>query len=296
LKFLEPSGDGWYKAVIRGEPMFEGQEPAGGKGEIGGNAPAGSEEVFGTKNLTRRFGEKVAVDGISLCVGAGEFFGFVGPNGAGKTTTLRMVTGLLRPTAGAVRVFGMDPFRQPMEVKSRIGVVPDEPPLYDRLTGRESIEFAGRLHLLDPSQAKSRSEELLEWLDLAEAASSQVGEYSLGMKKKVAIACALVHRPRLLFMDEPFSGIDPIGVRRIKDTLSQLVEEGGTVFFSSHVMELVERICTRVAIIHNGKIRGLGTLEELRAAAGLPGEATMEDAFVALVGEGASGEVVCAGS
>jgi ABC-2 type transport system ATP-binding protein len=242
-------------------------------------------EVFCVEHLTRRFGEKVAVDGISLSVGAGEFFGFVGPNGAGKTTTLRMATGLLRPTAGSVRVFGMDPFREPMEVKARIGVVPEEPPLFDRLTGRESLEFAGRLQLLDAHEARRRAGELLEWLELGEAAGTQVGEYSLGMRKKVSVGCALIHHPRILFMDEPFSGIDPLGVKRVKDHLAELVEAGGTVFFSSHVMELVERICTRVAIIHRGRIRGEGTHEQLRSAAGLGSDATLEDAFVALVGE-----------
>lgn len=255
-----------------------------------------SEEVFRVENLTRRYGNHLAVDRIGLSVREGEFFGFVGPNGAGKTTTLRMVTGLLRPTAGSVRVWGMDPFLQPMEVKSRIGVVPDDPPLYDRLTGRENVELAGRLHLLEAPEAARRADDLLGWLDLQDAAASQVGEYSLGMKKKVAIACALVHRPRLLFMDEPFSGIDPIGVRRIKEALSELVEGGGTIFFSSHVMELVERICTRVAIIQKGRIRGTGTLEDLIASASLPPGATMEDAFVALVGEEVSGDLPCAGS
>lgn len=251
-------------------------------------------EVFQVQDLTRRFGTRVAVDRISLGVRAGEFFGFVGPNGAGKTTTLRMATGLLRPTAGSVRVFGLDPFRRPTEVKSSIGVVPDDPPLFDRLTGAETLEFAGRLHLLTPEESRRRGGELLEWLELEEAAGTQVGEYSLGMKKKLSVACALVHRPRLLFLDEPFSGIDPIGVKRLKDRFSALVEEGGTVFFSSHVMELVERICSRVAIIHRGRIRGLGTLEDLRAAAGLDAGATMEDAFVRLVGGEA--EAPCADS
>jgi ABC-2 type transport system ATP-binding protein len=242
-------------------------------------------EVFRAENLTRRFGDFIAVDRIHLSVRTGELFGFLGPNGAGKTTTLRMVTGLLKPTEGSVRIFGMDPFKDPLEVKARIGVVPDDPPLYERLTGRETLEFAGRLHLLDPRTAAHRANDLLCWLGLEEAASSQTGEYSLGMKKKLTLGCALIHKPRLLFMDEPFSGIDPIGVKNVKDQLARLVEEGGTIFFSSHVMELVERLCTRVAIIHKGRIRGVGTLEELRAAAGLDPGATLEDTFVKLVGE-----------
>jgi ABC-2 type transport system ATP-binding protein len=244
------------------------------------------QEVFRAESLTRKYGDLVAVDGIDLSVRSGEFFGFLGPNGAGKTTTIRMATGLLRPTSGSVRIYGMDPFKSPMEVKSLIGVAPDDPPLYDRLTGRENLEFVARIRMFAPDAARQRSSELLSWLGLEDAADKPASDYSLGMRKKLALACALLHRPMLLFLDEPFSGIDPIGVKSLKDALAAMVGDGATVFFSSHVMELAERLCTRIAIIHQGRIRGCGTLEELRQLAGLAEGATLEDAFVRLVGEG----------
>lgn len=252
----------------------------------------GKEEVVRLSGLRRTFGEVVAVDGIDLEVGAGELFGFLGPNGAGKTTTIRMATGLLRPSGGEVRIFGMDPCRQPMEVKARIGVVPEEAPLFERLTGRESLELAARLHRFDAREARRAAGALLTWLGLEESASRMIVDYSQGMRKKVALGCALIHRPRLLFLDEPFSGIDPIGTRAIKDVLVTMVADGVTVFFSSHVMELAERLCTRLAIIHQGRIRAVGTLAELRDRAGLGDGATLEQVFIALVGEsiGAEGD------
>jgi ABC-2 type transport system ATP-binding protein len=245
----------------------------------------GGHEVFRLEALSRKFGDVVAVDHIDLSVRSGEFFGFLGPNGAGKTTTIRMATGLLRPTSGQVRIYGMNPFRSPMEVKSLIGIAPDEPPLYDRLTGRENLEFVARVRLLAPDAARARSSELLAWLGLEESADKPASDYSLGMRKKLALACTLLHRPMLMFLDEPFSGIDPIGVKNVKDALVGMVRDGATVFFSSHVMELAERLCTRIAIIHKGGIRGLGTLEELRGLAGLAGDTSLEDVFVNLVGE-----------
>lgn len=244
-----------------------------------------NREVFRAEGLTRRFGNLVAVDRIDLSVRSGEFFGFLGPNGAGKTTTIRMATGLLRPTSGHVRVYGMDPFRSPMEVKSLLGVAPDDPPLYDRLTGRENLEFVARIRMFAPDAARQLCSELLSWLSLEEAADKPASDYSLGMRKKLALACALLHRPKLMFLDEPFSGIDPIGVKILKDALASRVAEGATVFFSSHVMELAERLCTRIAIIHKGRIRACGSLEELRNQAGLGSETTLEDVFVKVVGE-----------
>lgn len=241
-------------------------------------------EVVRFEGLTRKFGDVLAVDNLSLSVPEGEFFGFLGPNGAGKSTTIKMATGLLKPTSGSVSLFGMDPYRKPMEVKARIGVVPEEVPLYERLKGREALEFSGRLYGLDAATARTRAEDLLRWLGLQDAASSLVVDYSQGMKKKVAIGCAVIHRPRLLFLDEPFSGIDPIAVRAIKEVLHQMTLEGTTVFFSSHVMELVERLCTRVAILHEGRVRAVGTLEEMRAQFGLGEAATLEDVFVRAVG------------
>jgi ABC-2 type transport system ATP-binding protein len=243
------------------------------------------------EGLTRRYGSVLAVDHLDLSVHPGELFGFLGPNGAGKTTTIWMASGLLRPTSGAIRIFGMDPYRNPVEVKRLIGVAPDEPPLYDRLTGRETLEFVGRVHELPSREAAGRAEDLLGWLELDGAASSRVGEYSMGMKKKLSLACVLIHKPRLMFLDEPFSGIDPVGVKRIKDHLASLAHDGTTVFFSSHVMELVERFCTRMAVIHEGRLRALGNVEEIRAGAGLGGGATLEEAFVKLVDAEPRGEV-----
>ena len=269
-----------------GEP---GTRSAIGSSETSTSPPG--EPVFQIDGLTRKFGNFLAVDRLDLTVRSGELFGFLGPNGAGKTTTIRMACGLLRPTAGSIRIFGMDPYRSPVEVKRLIGVAPDEPPLYDRLTGRETLEFVGRVHGLTAREAAGRSGDLLAWLELDGAASSRVGEYSMGMKKKLSLACVLIRKPRLMFLDEPFSGIDPVGVKRIKDLLGALVRDGATVFFSSHVMELVERFCTRMAVIHGGRFLALGSVEEIRAGAGLTPESTLEEAFVKLVGAEAHGEV-----
>ncbi len=242
------------------------------------------------EGLTRTFGDLVAVDHVTLSVGEGEFFGFLGPNGAGKSTTIKMATGLLKPTSGSIRIFGMDPYERPLEVKALMGVVPEEVPLYERLKGREALEFSGRIYGLDGAAARERAGDLIRWLGLEEAASSLIVDYSQGMKKKVALGCALIHRPRLLFLDEPFSGIDPIALRGIKEVLQQMVKEGTTIFFSSHIMELVERLCTRVAVLHRGAIRALGTVPEMRAALGLPEDATLEDVFVRAVGARINGE------
>jgi ABC-2 type transport system ATP-binding protein len=254
------------------------------------NEQATSKEVVRFDSLTRIFGELVAVNGLTLSVGEGEFFGFLGPNGAGKSTTIKMATGLLKPTSGRISIFGMDPYKRPTAVKSMMGVVPEEVALYERLKGREALEFAGRIYGLDAATARSRSEDLLEWLGLTDAASTLIVDYSQGMKKKVAIGCAVIHRPKLLFLDEPFSGIDPIAVKSIKDVFHQMVREGTTIFFSSHVMELVEKLCTRVAILHKGAVHALGTLTEMRDALGLEASASLEDIFVKAVGARINGE------
>lgn len=264
----------------QGGAELSGSEPSGVVSEASGT----DAEVVRFESLTRRFEDVNAVNDVNLTVGEGEFFGFLGPNGAGKSTTIKMAIGLLKPTRGKIRIFGLDPYERPMDVKARIGVVPEEVPLYDRLTGREALEFAGRIHLLRADRARERADDLLEWLGLEEAASSLIVDYSQGMKKKLALGCALIHRPRLLFLDEPFSGIDPIAVKGIKDVLTRMVEEGVTIFFSSHVMELVERLCTRVAILHKGSVRAVGSLEELRRASGLAADASLEDVFVDVVG------------
>lgn len=233
--------------------------------------------------LTKKFGDFTAVDGISLQVPEGEFFGFLGPNGAGKTTTIRMLCGLLRPTAGAIRIAGYDLAENRLEVKRHLGVLPEELNLYERLTGQEFLVFAGRMYGLSLAEAKRRATDLLELMELTEAKDKLIADYSMGMKKKCALASALIHSPRVLFLDEPFNGIDPISVRAIRNVLRQLTERGTTIFFSSHVMEVVERLCSRVAIINRGKIVAEGTIPELRSKAEAGGDSTLEDVFLKLV-------------
>ncbi len=233
--------------------------------------------------LTKWFGQQVAVDQIGLAVREGEFFGFLGPNGAGKSTTIKMLCGLLRPTAGSITIAGHDIVREPLEVKRSIGVLLEETNLYDRLTGREFLLFAAQMYGLPAAEARRRGDELLEMLELAEDQSKLIVDYSMGMKKKTAFAAALIHDPRVLFLDEPFNGIDPISVRGIRNVLRHLTERGTTVFFTTHVMEVVERLCTRVAIINRGRIVGEGSLAELRAKAQAGGDSTLEDIFLKLV-------------
>jgi ABC-2 type transport system ATP-binding protein len=233
--------------------------------------------------LTKKFGEKVAVDGINLRVGQGEFFGFLGPNGAGKSTTIKMLCGLLRPTAGSIRVAGYDIAQNPLDVKRSIGVLPEETNLYERLTAEEFLLFAGRMYGLPLDEARRRTADLLALMELTEAKDKLIVDYSMGMKKKTALASALIHSPKVMFLDEPFNGIDPISVRAIRNVMRHLVERGTTIFISSHVMEVVERLCTRVAIIHHGRIVGEGTIPELRAKAEAGGDSSLEDIFLKLV-------------
>ena len=238
--------------------------------------------------LVKIFGKQRAVDGVTLDVSEGEFFGFLGPNGAGKSTTIKMLCGLLKPTEGAVSVCGYDMGAQPLEVKRLIGVLPEETSLYERLTAEELLLFAGQMYGLPRDEAARRTHDLLAVMELDEAKGKLIVDYSMGMRKKTALAATLIHRPRVLFLDEPFNGIDPISVRAIRDVLKQLTDHGTTIFFSSHVMEVVERLCTRVAIIQKGKLVGMGTIDELRAQAGEAG-GDLEDVFLKLV-EAKSGE------
>ena len=242
--------------------------------------------------LTKRFGDAVAVDGIDLHVQAGEFFGFLGPNGAGKSTTINMLCGLLRPTAGSIRIAGFDIDGQPLEVKRHIGVLPEEIDLYERLTGAEFLVFAARMHGLSLEEARRRTSDLLELMELAEDQNKLIVDYSMGMKKKTAFAAALIHHPKVLFLDEPFNGIDPVSVRAIRNVLRQLTDHGTTIFFTSHVMEVVERLCSRVAIINRGQIVGEGGLAELRAKAAAGGDSSLEDIFLKLVNARPDDEVL----
>jgi len=234
------------------------------------------------EGLTRRFGKRTVVDGIDLSVAAGEFFGFLGPNGAGKSTTIAMLCGFLRPTSGSIRVAGIDVGRDPIEVRRRIGVMSEETALWEHLTALEYLEFVGQMQGLSRAEALRRCEEFLDLLDLADSADRLIADYSMGMKKKTALAGALIHGPSVLFLDEPFNGVDALSVRTLCDLLKHLTENRGTtVFFTSHVLETVERLCTRVAVLHQGRIVGEGPVSDLRARAGA--DATLEEAFLKLV-------------
>jgi ABC-2 type transport system ATP-binding protein len=232
------------------------------------------------RGLTKRFGQTLAVDALDLQVPRGSFFGLVGPNGAGKTTTLSMATGLLRPDAGTVEVLGHDVWADTVRAKQLVGVLPDGLKLFDRLSGTQLVTYAGLLRGMERTVVAARTAELLEALGLADAGGMLVVDYSAGMTKKVALACALVHAPRLLVLDEPFEAVDPVSASTIRQILSGYVRSGGTVILSSHVMDLVQRLCDHVAIVAAGRVRATGTVDEVRAGA------TLEERFVDLVGGG----------
>jgi ABC-2 type transport system ATP-binding protein len=239
-------------------------------------------------NLTKRFGKGagavLAVDHLTLQVPAGCIFGFLGPNGAGKSTTIKMLTGLLRPSEGTATVAGYDIQRATLDVKRNIGVVPEGLNLYERLTANEYLELVGRLYDLTAKEIMERREQLLSVLDLSEKADTLVVDYSHGMKKKLALAAALIHRPPVIFLDEPFEGVDAVSARAIKDLMRQMVDRRQvTVFFSTHIMELVERLADQVAIINKGKLVATGDLKELRERARLDGHASLEEIFLQLV-------------
>ena len=218
-----------------------------------------------TQGLTRRFGDLVAVDGVELRVSPGQFFGFLGPNGAGKSTTIKMLTGLLAPSAGRIEILGLDLIAHPVEVKRQIGVVPEGMALFGRLTGAEFLNFAGRMYGLDRETAAKRTTELLDFMQLADQPKKLITDYSHGMQKKLAMAAAVIHGPKVLFLDEPFEGIDAIAAGTLKAMLQGMIARGATVFLTSHVLEIVERLCSHVAIIHQGRLVAQGSLEELRA-------------------------------
>ena len=233
--------------------------------------------------LAKWFGKKVAVSNVTLQVREGEFFGFLGPNGAGKSTTIKMLCGLMRPDSGQIQIAGIDLHADPLQVKRLIGVLPEETNLYERLTGEEYLLFAGQMYGLSKKEASDRAMSLLELMELTDSRKKMIVDYSMGMRKKVALAAALIHRPRVLFLDEPFNGIDPISVRSIRNVMRQLIEHGTTIFITSHVMEVIEKLCSRVAIIHNGQIVAEGTLNELREAAHTSSDTSLEDVFLTLV-------------
>ena len=224
------------------------------------NGPA-----ISTEGLTRRFGELVAVQDVNLRVAPGQFFGFLGPNGAGKSTTIKMLTGLLAPTFGRIEILGLDFAEQMVAVKQQIGVVPEGMALFGRLTGAEYLNFVGRMYGLDRETAAKRTGELLEFMQLADQPRKLVTDYSHGMQKKLALAAAVIHGPKILFLDEPFEGVDAIAAGTLKAMLQRMITRGATIFLTSHVLEIVERLCSHVAIIHRGQLVAQGSLEELRA-------------------------------
>jgi len=234
--------------------------------------------------LTKRFGGATAVDELSLAVPQGSFYGLVGPNGAGKTTTLSMATGLLRPDAGSALIHDIDVWRQPLEAKRLIGNLADGVDLYDRLTGEQLITFSGQLFGLDRETLRERVADLLRLLDLEAAAGRIVADFSAGMTKKIALAAALVHSPRVLVLDEPFESVDPVSAANIRDILDGFVKGGGTVIVSSHSMDLVQRMCDHVAIVAAGRVLVAGTIDEVR------GEGDLETRFLELVGGRRNGE------
>jgi ABC-2 type transport system ATP-binding protein len=236
-----------------------------------------------THGLTRDFGSFRAVDGIDLAVPAGSFYGFLGPNGAGKSTTIKCLTGLLKPSGGTMRILGMDPQTDDVAVKRKIGVVPEDLALFDRLTGEETLLFVGQIHGLDVPTARRRSADLLALMDLKEAGSTLVADFSHGMRKKLSLAAALLPGPRLLFLDEPFEGIDAVASRQIKDLLQSFVSRGGTIFLTSHILEIVERLSTHIGVIAKGKLVAQGRIEDLRAAS-TEGK-SLEELFIELVGQ-----------
>lgn len=245
-----------------------------------GQAADGPVAALSIRGLAKRFGGKIAVDGINLEVPAGSFYGIVGPNGAGKTTTLSMATGLLRPDFGTALVHGVDIWRSPLEAKKLMGVLPDGVRLFDRLTGEQLVTYAGLLRGMDRDVVVPRVAELLSAFDLEADAGSLVVDYSAGMTKKIALASALIHAPRLLVLDEPFEAVDPVSAANIRGILEAYVSSGGTVIVSSHVMDLVQRMCSHVAVVAGGRVLAAGRVDEVR------GGSSLEERFVQLVGGG----------
>jgi ABC-2 type transport system ATP-binding protein len=239
------------------------------------------DPLIAVEALTKRYGERTAVDSICFDVQPGEIFGFLGPNGAGKTTTIKLLTGLVRPTSGCARIGGFDILERPVEAKRIIGYVPDEPNLYGKLSALEFLNFVADVYDVEPSRRGQRIADLLELFELGPAAGDLIEGYSHGMKQKVALCAALLHEPAAYFLDEPTVGLDPRGARTLKDILRRAVRAGSAVFMSTHIMEIAQALCDRVAIIDRGKIAAVGTPGELAA---MLGGSSLEDTFLHLTG------------
>jgi ABC-2 type transport system ATP-binding protein len=247
------------------------------------NTVNATNSLIEIRNLVKRYGDKLAVNDISLDVRAGEIFGFVGPNGAGKTTTIKIIVGLLQPSSGSVLVAGHDVQSEPIPAKAASGYVPDTPNLYAKLTGRELLRFVGDLYGLEGKLVAQRIDDLLHMFDLTAAAGNTIDSYSHGMQQKTALAAALMHDPKVLVLDEPTVGLDPKSARLIKDILRQMAQRGTAVFLSTHILEIAERMCDRIGIINRGELVAVGTMEELRAL-DTAGKASLEDIFLNLTG------------
>ena len=241
--------------------------------------PAEPTPAVRVQNLCKVYGDKVAVEDLNLSVPRGCFFGFLGPNGAGKTTTIKMLMGLATPTSGSMEMLGLPLPEKSLDIKKQIGLVPDDTLLFDHLTGLEFLEFAGRMYGLRGPVARERAKELMALFEMDNEERTLIWQYSKGMRKRVAMAAALIHQPKLFLMDEPFEGVDVVGARLMKDILMDRVKSGATIFLTSHVLEVVERLCDRVAIIHEGRLVVDDTVTNLRM-----GSETLEDIFVRAVG------------
>jgi ABC-2 type transport system ATP-binding protein len=246
-----------------------------------------------TISLTRRFGDFTAVENVNLTVEAGQFFGFLGPNGAGKSTTIKMLTGLLAPTSGTIRILGADLTENSADLKRQIGVVPEGMALFGRLTASEYLRFVGRMYGLDQATTEQRTDELLEFMNLAGEDKKLVTDFSHGMQKKLALAAAVIHGPKVLFLDEPFEGVDAIAAGTLKQMLQRMIARGATIFLTSHVLEIVERLCTHIGIIHRGRLVAQGSIEQLRAGVASSGAAplTLEQIFLEIVGADRDGSL-----
>lgn len=243
------------------------------------------------RGLTKRYGNFTAVHPLDLTVRRGELFGFLGPNGSGKTTTIKMMTGLLEPTAGTAEIFGFDVWQQPLAAKARFAYVPDEPTLFPKLTGWEFLRFIGSVFRMPSDQFQQRAEELLALFELSDRADELIESYSHGMRQKIALCAALVHSPDVIFLDEPTVGLDPRSARTLKTLLRRVCDAGGTVFLTTHILEIAERMCDRVAIIQEGRVIALGTLDELRQRGGDTG-ATLEEIFLRLTGGAEAADLI----
>lgn len=231
------------------------------------------------RGVTKAFGSVRAVNGLNLSIKAGEFYALLGPNGAGKTTTLRMVAGLLRPETGYIRIFDVDAVDEPARAKQQLAWMPEDPMLYDKLSGPEYLEFVAGLWGMQAAYAAPRAQQLLEWADLREVRHKRVATYSRGMRQKLALSGALIHEPKLLILDEPLTGLDAAAARQVKDLLQQHVRQGAAVVLTTHILEVAERLAERIGILHKGELIAEGTLEELRVQQGQAG-ASLEDLFL----------------